>query len=186
MRETWVLSLGWEDPLEKEMATHSSTLAWKILWTEEPGRLQSTGSQKVGHNWATSLHFIDTFALVRHVLSYLLHSVFSCFHPLFIWNLCLCLMREIEGIIFFCPNDYPFSQYRLFKMHFWLNDLRYYLHYILNFCVYLGLFLDLPFYSFDLFVHSIASNTVLTIQASYYVLVSGSAITPHILSFSVL
>ena len=48
--ETWVRSLGWEDPLEKEMATHSSTLAWKILWTEEPGRLQSMGSLKVGHD----------------------------------------------------------------------------------------------------------------------------------------
>ena len=43
MRETWVLSLGWEGPLEKEMATHSSILAWKIPWTEEPGRLQSMG-----------------------------------------------------------------------------------------------------------------------------------------------
>ena len=50
MQETWVQSLGWEDPLEKEMATHSSTLAWKIPWTEELGRLQSTGSQRVGHN----------------------------------------------------------------------------------------------------------------------------------------
>ena len=48
MQETWVQSLGWEDPLEKEMATHSSTLAWKIPWTEEPGRLQSMGSQRVG------------------------------------------------------------------------------------------------------------------------------------------
>ena len=50
MQETWVQSLGWEDPLEKEMAIHSSTLAWKIPWTEEPGRLQSMGSQRVGHN----------------------------------------------------------------------------------------------------------------------------------------
>ena len=46
MRETWVLSLGWEDPLEKEMATHSSILAWEIPWTEEPGRLQSMGLQE--------------------------------------------------------------------------------------------------------------------------------------------
>ena len=45
MRETQVQSLGWDDPLEKEMATHSSTLAWKIPWTEEPGRLQSMGSR---------------------------------------------------------------------------------------------------------------------------------------------
>ena len=50
MQETWVRSLGWEDPLEKEMATHSSTLAWKIPWTKEPGRLQSMGSQRVRHN----------------------------------------------------------------------------------------------------------------------------------------
>ena len=45
VQETWVLSLGWEDPLEKEMATHSSTLAWRIPWMEEPGRLQSMGLQ---------------------------------------------------------------------------------------------------------------------------------------------
>ena len=50
MRETWVRSLGWEDPLEKEMATHSSTFAWKIPWTEEPGRLRSLGLQRVGHD----------------------------------------------------------------------------------------------------------------------------------------
>ena len=50
MRETWVQSLGQEDPLEKEMATHSSVLAWRIPWMEEPGRLQSTGSQRVGHD----------------------------------------------------------------------------------------------------------------------------------------
>ena len=48
--EIWVRSLGQEDPPEKEMATHTSTLAWKIPWTEEPGRLQSMGSQRVGHN----------------------------------------------------------------------------------------------------------------------------------------
>ena len=53
MQETRVQSLGQEDPLEKEMATHFSTLAWKIPWTEEPGRLQSIGSQRVGHDWAT-------------------------------------------------------------------------------------------------------------------------------------
>ena len=50
MQETWVRSLGWEDPLEKEMATHSSILAWRIPWNEEPGRLQSMGSQRVGHD----------------------------------------------------------------------------------------------------------------------------------------
>ena len=58
-RETWVRSLGGEDPLEKATATHSSTLVWKIQWTEEPGRLQSMGSQRVGHDTATLLHFMS-------------------------------------------------------------------------------------------------------------------------------
>ena len=50
MQEIWARSLGQEDPLEKEMAPHSSTLAWKIPWTEKPARLQSMGSQRVGHD----------------------------------------------------------------------------------------------------------------------------------------
>ena len=50
VQETWARSLVWEDPLGKDLATHSSTLAWKIPWTEEPGRLQSMGSQRVGHD----------------------------------------------------------------------------------------------------------------------------------------
>ena len=53
MQKTWVQSLGLENPLEKEMETHSSILAWKIPWTEEPGGLQSMGSQRVGHDLAT-------------------------------------------------------------------------------------------------------------------------------------
>ena len=57
MQETRVWSLGWEDPLEKEMAIRSSTIAWKIPWTEEPDRLQPMGWQRVGHDWATSLSF---------------------------------------------------------------------------------------------------------------------------------
>ena len=58
IQETQVGSLGWEDPLEKEMGTNSSTFAWKIPWTEEPGKLQSIGSQRVGHDWATSLYYL--------------------------------------------------------------------------------------------------------------------------------
>ena len=69
MRETWVRSLGWEDPLEKERATHSRTLAWKIPWTEKSGRLQSMGSQRAGHDRATSLSlffsFIEGLAMYR-------------------------------------------------------------------------------------------------------------------------
>ena len=54
MQETWVRSLGREDPLEKGMATHSSILGWRIPWTEKPGGLQFMGSQRVSHNWVTN------------------------------------------------------------------------------------------------------------------------------------
>ena len=52
VQEMWVGSVGWEDPLEEEMATHPSILAWRIPWTEEPSGRQSMGSQRVGHDWA--------------------------------------------------------------------------------------------------------------------------------------
>ena len=64
MQETWVQSLGQEDPLEKEMATHSSILAWRIPWTEEPGGLQPTRSPRVWHDWAT-----NTFTYSAHLPS---------------------------------------------------------------------------------------------------------------------
>ena len=64
MQKAGVQSLGREDPLEKEMATHSSSLAWKIPWTEERGRVQSMGSQRVGHDWVTSLYIY----MFTHVL----------------------------------------------------------------------------------------------------------------------
>ena len=65
MQETWVRSLGQEDPLEKEMATNSSILAWKIPWTEEPGGIQSMGSPRVRYNLATKLplHWLTTYFL---------------------------------------------------------------------------------------------------------------------------
>ena len=72
MWETWVQSLSWEDPLGKEMATHSSILAWRIPWMEEPGGLQSTGLQRVGHDWATSLslfHFSKVYFCICPILS---------------------------------------------------------------------------------------------------------------------
>ena len=61
MREIWVRALGSENSLKKEIAIHSSTIAWKIPWTEEPGRLQSMGSQRVGHDW---LHFTSLLFLL--------------------------------------------------------------------------------------------------------------------------
>ena len=79
MRETWVRSLGREDTLEKEMATHSSILAWKSPWTEEPGRLHPTGSQRDGPDWVTSLSLsfsilifkkpLFSWWLIRHSIS---------------------------------------------------------------------------------------------------------------------
>ena len=76
MWETWVWTLGGGDPLEKEMATHSSILARRIPWTEEPGGLQSRRSQRVGHDWATNTHCIC------YLLS-LWSSVKSLWKPLF-------------------------------------------------------------------------------------------------------
>ena len=61
MQETWVWSLGWEDPLEKEMATHSNVLAWRSPWAEELGGLQSMGPQRVGHDWVTNTFSVQTW-----------------------------------------------------------------------------------------------------------------------------
>ena len=66
VRVIWVQSLAQEDPLGKEMATHSSTLAWKIPWIEEPCRLQSMGLQRVRHDWAASLHFIPHINRIKN------------------------------------------------------------------------------------------------------------------------
>ena len=66
MQETWVGSLGQEDPLEEGMATHSSTLVWRIPWTEEPGGLQSVGSQRVGHDLATEHNICRIFLQVYY------------------------------------------------------------------------------------------------------------------------
>ena len=65
MLETWVRSLGQEDPLEKEMAAHSSILAWEIPWTEEPGRVQSMGSQRVGQQCAIIKVYFEAGPLQR-------------------------------------------------------------------------------------------------------------------------
>ena len=80
MRETQVQSLGWEDPLEKKMATQSSSLAWRLSWTEEPGRLQYMGSQRVGHDWVTSLHFWMKYLM--HAISNFLEEISSLSHSI--------------------------------------------------------------------------------------------------------
>ena len=107
MWETRVWSLGQEDPLEKEMATHSSILAWRIQWTEEPSRLQSTGLQKVRHEWATSLTFTigqwaqmkqtsfepsGFFSLCVHVSLYVYSTFLNATLTTFLWG------REIHCV----------------------------------------------------------------------------------------
>ena len=80
VQETQVRCLGREDPLEKEMATHSSILAWRISWTEEPGRLQSMGVQRVRHDWATNTHKRSggDQRCVRDLESHFICSRWSC------------------------------------------------------------------------------------------------------------
>ena len=98
--ETWVQSLGQEDPLEKEMATHSSILAWRNPWMEEPGGLQSKGSQWVGYGWETSLpHRVSaTSRLWKIVIVLFLLFNFDAFHLSLIWLL-------QQGLLFFIlPN----------------------------------------------------------------------------------
>ena len=116
-RETRVRSLGREDPLEKEMATHSSILAWRIPWTEKPGRLQSTGLQRVGHDWATSLHFMGdmqgisqnpsprTVAGLETALSISLEVNCPCFYL----HLCVLLLSSaaFPPFLLYCEHALP-------------------------------------------------------------------------------
>ena len=88
IRETQVRFLGREDPLEKEMATHSSSLAWKVPWTEEPDRLQYMGLQRIGHDWATSLSLIllwkslKLIVEVKYAHPRMFSLYYSCFYQL--------------------------------------------------------------------------------------------------------
>ena len=89
MQETQVRSLGREDPLEKEMATHSTILAWKIPWTEEPGGLQSMGLQRVGHDWATNTSTL--YSCLKWLILYYMNctSIKKKFKWLHLWLKCL-------------------------------------------------------------------------------------------------
>ena len=86
MQETPVQSLDWEDPLEEGMATHSIILAWKIPWTEEPGRLQFIGSQRVAHNWSDLSRLMNIYFIL-------------CYNPLL--------------LLFCCPNCSVFGYWAL-------------------------------------------------------------------------
>ena len=99
MQETWVWFLGWEDPLEKGMATHSSVLAWRIPWTEEPGGLQSMGSQRVRHNWGTE----HTHSWNRSFIWAKLRSI--------AWKTTSLRKRGFQHSFIFCHHkEYPTSQ----------------------------------------------------------------------------
>ena len=98
----WIWSLGWEDPLEKEMATHSSVLALRIPWMEEPGGLQSMGLQRVRHDWATSLASLwgDTLLILKIEIE--TFKVGSLLAALFFFN---CLMIPLKGKEFIVGNS---------------------------------------------------------------------------------
>ena len=94
MQETWVWSLGWEDHLGEEMATYSGILAWRIPWTEEPGGLQSTGSQRMWHNWATNTH-----THTHTHTSFTWRFFFFCFFHLFLCTEFLCALYNNTTLI---------------------------------------------------------------------------------------
>ena len=102
--ETRVQSLHWEDPLEEEVTTHSSTLAWKIPWMEEPGRLQSTGSQRVRHNWATPPSFLwvvyPHYCMQLWIVSS--HSILGMYHNLLslLWLVSYCEWLCSEHLVY--------------------------------------------------------------------------------------
>ena len=101
MRETWVQSLGREDPPEKEMATHASILAWGIPGTEEPGGLQSTRSQRVWHDWETSLHFYDKYPKA------IVGSYSNCLSFFFFKRIAILFSRV--AVPFYIPSSYVYN-----------------------------------------------------------------------------
>ena len=97
MWETRVWSLGREDPLEKEMATLSSILAWKIPWMVKPGQLQSLGSQRVSHDWATSLSLCVFLPPLLNMFCFCyVHTILSFIVPIFAWNIFLVSLDFLE------------------------------------------------------------------------------------------
>ena len=100
-RSTWVRSLGWEDPLEKGMAMHSSILAWRIPWTQEPGELQSIGSQRFRYDWMTNI-FVTPYSFLACFLqmsqgSYLV-SVWKDLYSLRLWTIWLPVASAIYWV----------------------------------------------------------------------------------------
>ena len=116
-QETQVQLLGWEDPLEKEMATHSSIPAWKISWTEEPDGLQSMGSQRVRHNWECKhasrdkLHCLQIFIITIDIFKKLVYSQGNFRESA--WHfLCTLLEGNTETVGISCLVSYPIPEFR--------------------------------------------------------------------------
>ena len=105
--ETWIRSLCWKDPLEKGMATHSSVLIWRIPWTEEPGGLQSMGSQRVRHKWMTNSSLSHPVCHVIHVLP--LPGLDYCHHISPTWALDL-PSEPVTGTYFIFLRHFSYSQ----------------------------------------------------------------------------
>ena len=98
MWETRVWSLGGEDPLEKEIATHSSILAWRTPWTEEPGGLQSMGSRRVRHNWATNTQLLyGVFRSHKNILILTLVMVGVIILKTIVWYIYFCHTMQLVG-----------------------------------------------------------------------------------------
>ena len=114
LRETCVWRLGQEDPLEKGMATHSSILAWRIPWTEEPGGLQSMGSQRVGHDWATKHSTDDIYAYYREK-NYPLPQSSEHSH-------CCFVFEAIKNL--FCEIQYVLENFFFFVLWIWCRRRR--------------------------------------------------------------
>ena len=113
MQETQVQTLGWENPLEKGMAIHASILAWRIPWTEESGRLQSTGSQWVGHGWATNCYHYSVLVSIK-----LHHSVSP---PTQVFQL-LCSLVSVNLWFFFDTSHHDWCE-MLTPLWFWFAFL---------------------------------------------------------------
>ena len=100
VQETWVWSLRWEDPLEEGMETHFSILTWRLPWTEEPGRLKSMGSQRVGHDWATKHTHTHTYTyswpLDNMVLNWLYTFVWRFFKNIYTIMFMICGWLDLQ------------------------------------------------------------------------------------------
>ena len=129
MRENRVWFLGWEDPLEKEMAIHSSTLAWKIPWTEEPDRLQSMGLQRVGHDWTTSLSLSNRIHICLTYLDWsdvypLTDTLMEWFTRIQLWDSSVALSLATRTLAPICVQVYPLITYEAISCCQELNYLN--------------------------------------------------------------